>query len=126
LYPILTPEHSITWYNGHVFHLISQDRPGLANGKTVDAIMADEARFMNHQRYMDDIAPINRGNREIFGHLPEHHMVTMFTDMPTDPKGQWILDKEQQMDKKVIAQIITLQLEYNRIQQKFIEAITSE
>src|SRR5690606_25777741 len=126
LYPILTPEHSITWYNGHVFHLISQDRPGLANGKTVDAIMADEVRFMNHQRYMDDIAPINRGNREIFGHLPEHHMVTMYSDMPTDPKGKWLLDKEEQMDRQVIAQIINLQLSYYEIETKFKTASTAE
>lgn len=126
IYPLLTPEHSITWYNGHVFHLISQDRPGLANGKTVDAIIADEVRFMNHKRYMDDIAPINRGNKEIFGHLPEHHMVTMFTDMPTDPKGQWILEKEQQMDPKVISRIINLQLECYQIEQKFYKAITPE
>lgn len=124
IYPSLTPEHSIYWYNGHVFHLISQDRPGLANGKTVDAILADEARFMNHERYMDDIAPINRGNKEIFGHLSEHHMVTMYTDMPRDVKGKWILDKSEQMDPEVISQIISLQLELYNIQRKFDQANT--
>ncbi|MGJ1295535.1 hypothetical protein ACR777_15115 [Sphingobacterium spiritivorum] len=119
IYPVLHPEHSITWYNGHVFHLISQDRPGLANGKNVDAIIADEARFLNHPRYMDDIAPINRGNIEYFGKLPEHHMVTMFTDMPTDPKGRWILEKEEQMDKDVVNQVVVLQAELNKIEIKY-------
>lgn len=116
IYPVLTPEHAIFWWNGHVFHLISQDRPGLANGKTLDAITADEARFMNHERYMDDIVPTNRGNREHFGHLAEHHMVTMFTDMPTSPKGKWIFEKEEQVDKATISQIINIQLAYNNLE----------
>ena len=115
LYPVLAPEHSITWWNGHVFHFISQDRPGLANGKNLDAIAADEVRFMNHKRYMDDIAPTNRGNREHFGNFAEHHMVTMYTDMPTSAQGNWIFEKEEQMDKGKITQILNLQVEYNKL-----------
>lgn len=125
IYPALTPEHAIFWFNGHVFHLISQDRPGLANGKNLDAIVCDEARFLNHERYMDDIAPTNRGNREIFGHLAEHHMVTMFTDMPTNPKGKWIFEKADQVDHQKIKQIVTLQLEYNIIELEFKNPSTS-
>lgn len=115
IYPVLSPEHSIFWYNGHVFHLISQDRPGLANGKSLDAMAADEVKLMNHKRYMDDIAPTNRGNREFFGHLAEHHMVTMYTDMPTNADGKWIFEKEQQMDKGKVAQVINIQLAYNKL-----------
>jgi hypothetical protein len=116
IYPVLTAEHTIFWWNGHVFHLISQDRPGLANGKNLDAIICDEARFLNHARYMDDIVPTNRGNREVFGHLAEHHMITMFTDMPTTPKGKWILEKARQVDQEKIKQIINIQLDYNNIE----------
>ncbi|MFE2861620.1 hypothetical protein [Sphingobacterium multivorum] len=126
IYPVLHPEHTIFWWNGHAFHLISQDRPGSANGKTVDAIAGDEVRFLNHKRYMDDIAPINRGNREIFGSRPEHHMVTMCTDMPTDPKAKWILDKKDLMDTKKIAQIVNFQLEVQRLEQQFYLAETTE
>jgi hypothetical protein len=115
IYPALQPEHCITWWNGHVFHFISQDRPGLANGKNLDAIIADEVRFMNHKRYMDDIAPTNRGNREYFGHLAEHHMITMYTDMPTSADGKWIFEKEQQMDKNRVQQVANIQLAYNKL-----------
>jgi len=118
LYKVLHPEYTIFWWNGHVFHLISQDKPGLANGKTLDAIVCDEARFLNHERYVDDIAPINRGNREHFSHLPFHHAVTMFTDMPRDPRGRWILDKKEQMDPSGIARIVHLQNELNKLLQK--------
>ncbi|WP_316743422.1 hypothetical protein [Pedobacter antarcticus] len=113
IYPALQPEHCITWWNGHVFHFISQDRPGLANGKNLDAIIADEVRFMNHKRYMDDIAPTNRGNREYFGHLAEHHMITMYTDMPTTTEGKWIFEKEQQMDQGRVQQVVNIQVAYN-------------
>lgn len=125
IYPVLHYEHSITWYNGHVFHLISQDRPGLANGKNVDAIVADEARFLNHQRYMDDIAPINRGNLEYFGNLPEHHMITMFTDMPTDPQVRWILDKREQMDVQTASQVMAIQLEANKLELEYYDAVST-
>jgi hypothetical protein len=114
IYPILQPAYGIFWWNGHVFHLISQDKPGLANSKNLDAVIADEARFLNHQRYMDDLAPANRGNLEYFGHLPHHHMVTMYTDMPTNVSGKWILEKEQQMNVKLVNEIIAVQLNYNK------------
>lgn len=126
IYPVLTPEHSIFWYNGHVFHLISQDRPGLANGKNLDAIVCDEARFLNHQRYMEDVVPTNRGNREVFGHLAHHHMVTMFTDMPTNLSGKWIFEKENQVDHEKIKLIINLQIEQNILELEYQNPSTLE
>ena len=110
------PQHSIFWLNGHVRHFMSLDRPNLSNGKTVDAIDGDEARFLNHNRYLDDIAPTNRGNREIFGHLAEHHQVTFCTDMPHDQSGKWILEKEREMNKGMITQIVNIQLKYNDLE----------
>jgi hypothetical protein len=115
IYNPRSPEHSIFWWNGHVYHYMSLDRPGLANGKTVDAIMGDEARFLNYNRYMDDIAPTNRGNREVFGHLSLHHAVTFYTDMPTDQTGKWILEKEKEMNRQQCTEILNLQLAYNKL-----------
>lgn len=118
IYPVLKPEYAIYWFNGHVFHLISQDKPGMANGKNLDAIIADEVRFMNHDKYMSDIAPTNRGNLEYFGHLPHHHMVTMYTDMPTTTSGRWIFDKEQHVNKSKVAEIISIQIAQNQLKQE--------
>jgi hypothetical protein len=117
--PVYNPRdasQSIFWWNGHVFHLMSLDRPGLANGKTVDSLAGDEAKLMNHERYMDDIEPTNRGNRELFGHLAHHHGSTFYTDMPTDQSGKWILEKEKEVDRKQITDIINLQLAYNNLE----------
>ncbi|MDB4919843.1 hypothetical protein [Mucilaginibacter sp.] len=119
IYHPRSPEHCVFWWNGHVRHFMSLDRPGLANGKTVDSIDGDEARFMNFQRYLDDIAPTNRGNREIFGHLAEHHAVTFCTDMPEDQSGKWILDKEKEVNKRLITEILNIQLAYNDIETEY-------
>ncbi|GAA4327445.1 hypothetical protein GCM10023149_30830 [Mucilaginibacter gynuensis] len=116
IYHPRSAEHCVFWWNGHVRHFMSLDRPGLSNGKTVDSIDGDEARFLNYSRYLDDIAPTNRGNREIFGHLAEHHSVTFCTDMPADQSGKWILDKEREVDKALITQILNIQLAYNDIE----------
>lgn len=113
IYPALQAEHCITWANGHVFHFISQDRPGLANGKNLDAVAADEVRFLNHKRYMDDIAATNRGNAEHFGHLAMHHMITMYTDMPTSAEGSWIFEKADQVDHEKLNQIMHFQVALN-------------
>lgn len=126
IYKVMNYEHTITWWNGHVFHIISQDRPGLANSKSLDALIGDEARFLNYDRYQEDVIPANRGNDEIFGHLAEHHMVTLYTDQPLNSKGHWIFDKKEQMDPVRISEIATLQFELNKIIQKAKEANTPQ
>ncbi|MCX2473566.1 hypothetical protein OQZ33_04395 [Pedobacter sp. MC2016-05] len=115
IYKALDPSHYIYWYNGHVFYLISQDRQGLANAKSLDAILADEVKFLNFDQYLDEVVPANRGNDNIFGHMWEHHMVTMYTDMPTQQKARWILEKAQQVDMETIGTVINLQIEYNKM-----------
>lgn len=117
IYHVRDPSFSIFWWNGHVFHMMSCDRPGLANGKTVDAMIADEARFMPHQRYVDDIAPTNRGNKNAsFAWKSCHHSITMYSDMPTDPGGKWLLEKEQSVNKKQINTIFNIQVAYNEME----------
>lgn len=126
IYKVMNYEHSITWWNGHVFHIISQDRPGLANSKSLDALIGDEARFLNFDRYQQDVIPANRGNDEIFSHLSEHHMVTLFTDQPLNSKGNWIFDKKELMDPKKINQIANLQFELYKIIDKAKSAKTPQ
>lgn len=119
IYKALDPQHYIYWWNGHVFYMISQDRSGLANAKSLDAVVADEVKFLDFQQYSEEVAPANRGNDELFGHFAEHHMVTMYTDMPTKQSGKWILEKAKLVDHDLVAQVITLQIEYNKMVQEY-------
>ncbi|MGB4775701.1 MAG: hypothetical protein WBP45_11040 [Daejeonella sp.] len=106
----LTADHSITWRNGTVISLISQDRPGTSNGMSVDWIMGDEAKLLNKQRLDEELAPTNRGNERYFRHVPEHHSTLFASDMPTSPKGKWLLERKEQMDVEQIKLILSVQL----------------
>lgn len=119
IYKVLDPSHYIFWYNGHVIYLVSQDKQGLSNAKSFDAVVGDEVKFLNYDQYLDEVVPANRGNDEIFGHLWEHHMVTMYTDMPTHKKGRWILDKAQQVNFDVIGQVLSLQIRFNEMMAEY-------
>src|SRR5690606_17643579 len=55
----------------------------------------------------------------IFGHLAEHHMVTMYTDMPTKQQAKWILEKAEQVNMDTVATVITLQVEFNKMMQEY-------
>jgi len=87
--------HVIHWYNGAVITLVSQDRPGLANGLSFDAIAGDEARFLNYEQLLE-LLPALRGNREYFGDLACHQAQMFTTDMPTDGRGAWLFDFEKE------------------------------
>jgi hypothetical protein len=115
IYKALDPSHYIFWYTGHVFYLISQDRPGLSNAKSLDAILADEVKFLKYDQYLDETSPANRGNDDIFGHLWEHHMVTMYTDRPTQKMAMWILEKAKMVDFEAISMVISLQVRFNEM-----------
>jgi hypothetical protein len=118
-FKVLDPKHYIFWYTGHVFYLISQDRQGLANAKSLDAVVADEVKFLNHAQYMEEVVPANRGNDNIFGHLASHHMVTMYTDMPTKSQAKWILEKSDQIDLERVTLVMNIQIKYNEIYEEY-------
>lgn len=92
----LKPDYFIHFRNGSGIVLISQDRPGSANGLNLDWIIGDEAKFLNRERYEQEVVPAIRGNRATFGAHHLHHSTLLVTDMPTSKAAQWILEKEDQ------------------------------
>lgn len=91
-------QNTIYWYNGACFKIISQDRPGSANGSTLDALYGDEAKLLNKKKFDDEIDKANRGNVREFSHLACHHGTLFMTDMPTTPGAKWILDRKDLQD----------------------------
>jgi hypothetical protein len=102
-------DYFIPWYTGAGIRLISQDRSGTSNGQDNDWIGGDEIKFLNKKKFEEELIPTNRGNAEHFGHLPEHHGITLATDMPIGKAGKWILDKREQMDQEQINLILAVQ-----------------
>lgn len=98
-------DYVMTWFNGTIVHFISFDRPMSANSMSLDWVMGFEAKYLSYEKIVTEVFPAMRGNREFFGKCPWHSGVVFTTDMPTLKSGQWIFEKEKDMDTKLISEI---------------------
>lgn len=106
--PLIVPDNwdnIITFYNGSIGQIISQDRVGTSNSKSFDFIDVDEAKFVKFERLKDETFPANRGQQREFGDLPFHHGMLITSDMPVTKTGSWFMRYEPQCDEEVIATI---------------------
>jgi len=104
----------VSWANGHTTYLVSQDRAGSPNSLSLQFNMKDEARFMNKERLDEDFEPTMRGNKELFGHLPEYLSELIMSDQPTSAAARWILEYEKDHDEQLIAHLVNLYADMQR------------
>lgn len=114
-------EHYITFYNpkGCVgFHLYSQDREGSSRGPNVDGIICDESLTINPEIFYAEAKMTNRGNDDLFSHMPWHHGIFHFTSMPYGNSGEWLLKQGAYYDdahynhRKISNAIADLQIQF--------------
>ncbi|MCM1142572.1 MAG: hypothetical protein NC453_28715, partial [Muribaculum sp.] len=106
--PIIEPndyEHIISFYNGSVAVIISQDRPGSSNSLTLSWLLVDEAKFIDYQKLKDETLPANGGIKSHFGKHSFNHSIMILSDMPQTQKGSWFLHYKDKMDVELIATI---------------------
>lgn len=106
--PIIDPkdyEHVISFYNGSVAVIISQDRPGSSNSLTLSWLLVDEAKFIDYAKLKDETLPANGGIKSHFGKHSFNHSIMILSDMPQTQKGSWFLHYRDKMDSKLIATI---------------------
>lgn len=106
--PITDPkyyEHVISFYNGSVAIILSQDRPGSANSLTLSWVLVDEAKFIDYAKLKDEVFPANGGIKSHFGAHSYNHSVMILSDMPQTSKGSWFLHYQEQMDEELIETI---------------------
>jgi len=116
--PYINPasyDHVISFYNGSIQHLISQDRPGTSNSLTLDYLIMDEAKFLNFDKLKTETFPANGGYRGHFAGCPWHHGMLIMSDMPTTKKGSWFLSYREQCDQELIETIQALVYEIWRL-----------
>lgn len=119
--PIFTPanwENSISFYNGSVINIISQDRSGTSNSMSLDYLIIDEAKFINFEQLKDETFQANRGNEMYFKHHPLHHGMTITSDMPITKKGSWFLAYQDKMDTELVKVIEGLVYQVWKLRQK--------
>ena len=105
-------ENTMSWYNGSILHFLSFDRPMSANSMNLDYLLGFEARYLNYDKMVTEVFPANRGNDRYFGNCPWHHGMSFTTDMPIQKSGQWILEKQKDMDPELIEMIKLTYQEY--------------
>ena len=116
--PPLSYKYIICWWNGAVAYLVSQDIKGSSNGLTIDWIIGDEAKLLDHKKLTSELMPANRGIREEYDGNPFHHGVTFTTDMPTGSGGRWLLEREAKSDNATANEILKLQYCIQLLKQK--------
>ena len=119
--PLFEPENwenILSFYNGSIGYIISQDRSGTSNSHSYDALDIDEAKFINYDQLKDETLPANRGNKQHFGHHFFHHGMLISSDMPVTKKGSWFLDYEKKCDPELIEVIQGTVFEIWRLKKK--------
>lgn len=121
---------SIHWSNGSAQALISQDRPGLGNGLSLDYIAVEEAKLIKSKHFYSSVLPAMRGNRHIFGHLPEWQSMLIISDAGRTAEERWFEAYRQQHDEELVRAIMQAVYEQQRmfqaIREKNLEGSTKK
>ena len=119
--PIFTPanwENTISFYNGSVCNVISQDRSGTSNSMSLDYLIIDEAKFIDYEQLKDETFQTNRGNEMYFKNFPLHHGMTITSDMPITKKGSWFLSYKDKQDPELVKVIEGIIFQIWKLKQK--------
>ena len=122
--PITEPfdyDHVITFYNGSVAVLISQDIAGSSNSLTLSWLLIDEAKFINYEKLKDETLPANGGIKTYFGKHSYNHSIMILSDMPQTNKGSWFLHYREKMDPELIKTIEATVYEIWRVKERIRE-----
>ena len=122
--PITTPhdwEQVISFYDGSIAVILSQDRPGAANSLTLSWIMVDEAKFVDPEKLNNETIPANGGIKTHFSRHSYNHAMLILSDMPQTKKGSWFLEYEKDMKPEIIDAIGAGIYEIWRLKQKILE-----
>ena len=122
--PITEPhdwEQVISFYNGSVAVILSQDRTGAANSLTLSWLLVDEAKFIDPVKLNRETIPANGGIKSHFSRHSFNHAMMILSDMPQSKKGSWFLEYEKKMDPNIIKAIEAGVYEIWRIKQRILE-----
>lgn len=120
--PIIRPfsyDRVISFVNGSVAILISQDRTGVSNSLTLSWLLVDEAKFIDYRKLKEETLPANGGIKSFFGRHSCNHSLMILSDMPQTKRGSWFLNYEDKMDRELIEVIKGLIFESWRLREAY-------
>lgn len=98
-------DRTISFYNGAVCPLISQDVPGSSNSLTLQSVVGDEAKFLDFDKLKDETFPANGGFPGQWRDCPHLNSMLFVTDMPSSKAGSWILGYKEHATEDIIEAI---------------------
>ena len=110
---ITDPKGFVFFDTGHCFCYVSTNFSSHANGKSVDAIVLEEAKLLKWNRVKENLLML-RGNKEYFGHLWCHHSITIITDMSEDP-NHWTYEYYNKVDADLLKLIASLDFRQQKL-----------
>lgn len=122
---IMNFDHCITFSNGHVLYLLTQD--GNSRGPNADYNITDEALTLDKEQFDQEVAPTNRGNEHIFGQksanpIYKHHGNTFLSSMPYTSDQKWLLDPAAYYERERGVRLFEVWNKIVRLQLQLIDA----
>ena len=119
-YPVLYPERSMVFANGHVLQAAAIDRPDSIAGSSIVHAFFEEMKHSDGEKLRSRIIPAIRTSR--LGSGSEAHRsylhggITGVSDIGRVSIGEdnWFTDYEKEVDEQLISDIITLSLHINK------------
>ncbi|MDR6196154.1 hypothetical protein [Siphonobacter sp. SORGH_AS_0500] len=106
--PLQECNHAIFFCNGSAIKFFSINHQALKNGDSIDWMIVEEARLAKYAKLKEMFLCL-RGNKQFFGHLPQHGSLTLVTDMPRTPEDAWIMEYRKQMNDVQVQYILELE-----------------
>jgi len=86
-------KHSIQFYNGTVYDLLSQEAN--SRGANYSSGMLDEAQDIDSGKFQSQVIPTMRGEYARFGKHRTYRRLSMYCSMPRIRKAEWIFEYEE-------------------------------
>lgn len=94
--------NTLTFWNGTILRFISQEKMGSSNSMTLDALIVDEAKFINAQKLKDETIPAMGGFRPDFEDCHLYQSILIISDYGTTKKQNWFVTYEDHCDEELI------------------------
>lgn len=91
--PPLDPKHTVYFYNGTCWDLLSQDTN--SRGGNYSSGMADEAQDIDQGKFESQVIPTMRGEYERFKNCRTYRRLSLYCSMPRIRRAEWIFGYEK-------------------------------
>lgn len=117
--PLVVPRewaNILSFYNGHIFHCISLEVKGSANGQNLCSVIGDEARYYNGDKVREEVFPAIRGIQ--FDHPaysdknPFFKSYMLVSDAPVTAKQAWLQEFEKMQTVKINKEIVKMLIDF--------------